>query len=300
MQHLNQQVPPLIFQRRGPRLAHRRSLERVTPRTQPEERLSSIRLVQLVEIMMVLPYYLLWTQKTTAYMRVIRTVGTFHMVSKAKEVMFGAPTITRMKSRIHHINSNRGRHFPRSKKARQRPCLESQILILCAPCLVANAPSVVSRVSNPASALSEHPLTIRRTSTGPSAASSVTVKVEEGGEDDIPVSIRNSFRELRSVKEELECQRSENERLRVDLAASQKTAADTLTRLDNVKQMTKKSIKTTSNELAELHAGLVSLKAQSNESFAFAAQARSALPDISDLRSWQKRKRLFATSNRIA
>jgi len=37
--------------------------------------------------------------------------------------------------------------------------------------------------------------------------------------------------------------------------------------------------------LAELHAGLVSLKAQSNESFAFAAQARSALPDISDLRS---------------
>ncbi|KAH8999272.1 hypothetical protein EDB92DRAFT_947912 [Lactarius akahatsu] len=148
-----------------------------------------------------------------------------------------------------------------------------------------NAPSVVSRVSNPASALSEHPLTIRRTSTGPSAASSVTVKVEEGGEDDIPVSIRNSFRELRSVKEELECQRSENERLRADLAASQKTAADTLTRLDNVKQMTKKSIKTTSNELAELHAGLVSLKAQSNESFAFAAQARSALPDISDLRS---------------
>ncbi|KAH9006982.1 hypothetical protein EDB86DRAFT_33664 [Lactarius hatsudake] len=149
----------------------------------------------------------------------------------------------------------------------------------------ANAPSVVLRVSNPASALSEHPLTIRRTSTGPSAASSVTVKVEEGGEDDIPVSIRNSFRELRSVKEELECQRSENERLRADLAASQKTAADTLTRLDNVKQMTKKSIKTTSNELAELHAGLVSLKAQSNESFAFAAQARSALSDISDLRS---------------
>ncbi|KAH9179869.1 hypothetical protein EDB89DRAFT_1900924 [Lactarius sanguifluus] len=207
------------------------------------------------------------------------------MVSKAKEVMFGAPTITRMTSRIHHINSNRGRHFPRSKQARQRPCLEPQILILCAPCLVANAPSVVSRVSNPASALSEHPLTIRRTSTGPSAASSVTVKVEEGGEDDIPVSIRNSFRELRSVKEELECQRSENERLRADLAASQKSAADTLTRLDNVKQMTKKSIQTTSNELAELHAGLVSLKAQSNESFAFAAQARSALPDISDLRS---------------
>ncbi|KAH9062859.1 hypothetical protein EDB87DRAFT_271706 [Lactarius vividus] len=49
--------------------------------------------------------------------------------------------------------------------------------------------------------------------------------------------------------------------------------------------MTKKSIKATSNELAELHAGLVSLKAQSNECFAFAAQARSALPDISDLRS---------------
>ncbi|KAI9448195.1 hypothetical protein H4582DRAFT_68361 [Lactarius indigo] len=70
-----------------------------------------------------------------------------------------------------------------------------------------------------------------------------------------------------------------------DLVASQKTAADMLTRLDNVKQMTKQSIKTTSNELAELHAGLISLKAQSNESFAFAAQARLALPDITDLRS---------------
>ncbi|KAF8259653.1 hypothetical protein EI94DRAFT_1008950 [Lactarius quietus] len=70
----------------------------------------------------------------------------------------------------------------------------------------ARVPSVAPRVSNPASALSEHSLSIRRTSTGPSAASSVTVKVEEGGEDDIPVSIRNSFRELRSVKDELEIQ----------------------------------------------------------------------------------------------
>ncbi len=65
---------------------------------------------------------------------------------------------------------------------------------------------MVSRGSNPTSALSEYPLTIRRTSTGPSAASSVTIKVEEGGEDDIPVSIKNSFRELRSVKDELERQ----------------------------------------------------------------------------------------------
>ncbi|KAN0131470.1 hypothetical protein V8E53_010847 [Lactarius tabidus] len=148
----------------------------------------------------------------------------------------------------------------------------------------ARVPSVASRVSNPTSALSEHQLSIRRTSTGPSAASSVTIKVEEGGEDDIPVSIRKSFRELRSVKDELESQRSENERLRAELEVSQKTVADTLTRLDNAKQMTKKSIKSTSNELAELHAGLVSLKAQSNDSFAFAAQARSALPEINDLR----------------
>ncbi|KAF8259652.1 hypothetical protein EI94DRAFT_1194073 [Lactarius quietus] len=49
--------------------------------------------------------------------------------------------------------------------------------------------------------------------------------------------------------------------------------------------MTAMAIKSTSNDLAELHAGLVSLKAQSNESFVFAAQARSAMPDISDLRS---------------
>lgn len=31
-------------------------------------------------------------------------------------------------------------------------------------------------------------------------------KVEEGAEDDIPVSIRKSFKELRSVKDELERQ----------------------------------------------------------------------------------------------
>ncbi|KAI0307319.1 hypothetical protein B0F90DRAFT_555594 [Multifurca ochricompacta] len=48
--------------------------------------------------------------------------------------------------------------------------------------------------------------------------------------------------------------------------------------------MTKRSIESTSDGLAELRAELVSLKAQSNESFAFAAQARSALPDVSDLR----------------
>jgi hypothetical protein len=38
------------------------------------------------------------------------------------------------------------------------------------------------------------------------ASPRVTPKVEEGGEDDIPVSIRNSFKELRSVKDELERQ----------------------------------------------------------------------------------------------
>jgi hypothetical protein len=40
----------------------------------------------------------------------------------------------------------------------------------------------------------------------------------------------------------------------------------------------------TQNRIAELHKELAALKSQSDESFAFAAQARSALPDISDLR----------------
>jgi len=34
----------------------------------------------------------------------------------------------------------------------------------------------------------------------------IVPKVEEGAEDDIPVSIRKSFKELRSVKDELERQ----------------------------------------------------------------------------------------------
>ena len=38
------------------------------------------------------------------------------------------------------------------------------------------------------------------------------------------------------------------------------------------------------NRITELRKELVALKSQSDESFAFAAQARSALPDISDLR----------------
>jgi hypothetical protein len=38
------------------------------------------------------------------------------------------------------------------------------------------------------------------------ASPKITPKVEEGGEDDVPVSIRKSFKELRSVKDELERQ----------------------------------------------------------------------------------------------
>ena len=87
--HLNQQIPPLIFQRRARRLAHRRSLERVSSRTRPEERLN---LMHLVEMMMILPYHLLWMQKNTACMRVIRTSGTFHVVLKVKEVTFDIHT----------------------------------------------------------------------------------------------------------------------------------------------------------------------------------------------------------------
>ncbi len=49
---------------------------------------------------------------------------------------------------------------------------------------------------------------------------------------------------------ELSDQRSENERLRTELAASQKTAGDTLSRLDNVKQMSRKSIESTSHKYA--------------------------------------------------
>jgi hypothetical protein len=40
----------------------------------------------------------------------------------------------------------------------------------------------------------------------------------------------------------------------------------------------------TQNRIAELRKELIALKSRSDESFAFAAQARSALPDISDLR----------------
>ena len=61
----------------------------------------------------------------------------------------------------------------------------------------------MSRLSNPNSALTlyDHPL-------GSGCASPrVVPKVEGGGEEDeIPVSIKKSFKELRSVKEELQRQ----------------------------------------------------------------------------------------------
>ncbi|KAI0003091.1 hypothetical protein BJV74DRAFT_571718 [Russula compacta] len=147
----------------------------------------------------------------------------------------------------------------------------------------------VPRVTNPQphSVLtpSDHTLDSGCTPMDSSASARIISNVEEGGEDDIPVSVRKSFKELRSVKDELERQRSENERLRADLVNTQKEVSDTLARLDKMKQMSKRSIESTSNTLAELHTELASLKSQSDESFAFAAQARSDLPDISDLRA---------------
>ena len=111
MRRLSQQIPSLISQRRDPKLAYRRSLERVMHRTQPEERLSSMHLAVMV---VALP----WMQKITAYMRVIRTIRTFHRILKVKEAMFGTTTITWRKSRIHRILSNQNQRFLRSQQAR--------------------------------------------------------------------------------------------------------------------------------------------------------------------------------------
>jgi hypothetical protein len=68
--------------------------------------------------------------------------------------------------------------------------------------LVETALFAAPRISNPISALtlSDHPLDSDR------ASPRILPKVEAGGEDDIPVSIRKSFKELRSVKDELERQ----------------------------------------------------------------------------------------------
>ncbi|KAI0303246.1 hypothetical protein BC826DRAFT_965799 [Russula brevipes] len=130
----------------------------------------------------------------------------------------------------------------------------------------------------------DHPLVPGCTPPDLGVSPGITPTAEAGGEDEIPDSIRKSFKELRSVKDELERQRGENERLRAELAVTQKEASDTLARLDEVKQRKKRSIESTSTTLAELRMELASLKSQSDESFAFAAQARSSLPDISDLR----------------
>ncbi|KAI9512189.1 hypothetical protein F5148DRAFT_54941 [Russula earlei] len=116
------------------------------------------------------------------------------------------------------------------------------------------------------------------------SSSRTTPKVGEDEDDDVPFSIRKSFKELKSVKDELERQRGENERLRAELSATQKETADTLARLNKMKQMTKRSIESSSKTLVELRKELTLLKSQSDESFAFAAKARSALLDIDDLR----------------
>ena len=90
--------------------------------------------------------------------------------------------------------------------------------------------------------------------------------------------------------------------MRAELATTSKEALDNLARLDEMKQLTKRSIESTSgkyvqsmfhcrnasitqNRMAELRKELDAFKSQSDESFAFAAQARSALPDVNDLRA---------------
>jgi hypothetical protein len=66
----------------------------------------------------------------------------------------------------------------------------------------------VSRTSDPnsASTSSDNTLKPGYTTFDFGAFPRITPKLEEGVEDDIPVSIRNSFKELRSVKDELEYQ----------------------------------------------------------------------------------------------
>jgi hypothetical protein len=66
--------------------------------------------------------------------------------------------------------------------------------------------AAVPTVSNSIITLSKNSLEGRRASTGSRMDPSDEPTVEEGGEDDVPVFIRKSFKELRSVKDELERQ----------------------------------------------------------------------------------------------
>ncbi|KAI0269142.1 hypothetical protein BC834DRAFT_864953 [Gloeopeniophorella convolvens] len=149
---------------------------------------------------------------------------------------------------------------------------------------------IMKAIQNPtfASQLPGKPLHARPYASDTGTSQRVSVKVEEGETDDIPDSIKRSFRERKSLKEELERQRDDNDRLRAELFGSRKETADAISRLDGVKESTKKSLESASRRLAELNDELASLRSQSNECFAFAEQARSALPDISDLRSTLK------------
>lgn len=67
---------------------------------------------------------------------------------------------------------------------------------------------VVPRTPNTNSALTplDNPSKSDYMAIDPSMSPMMALKVEEGAEDDIPVSIRKSFKELRSVKDELERQ----------------------------------------------------------------------------------------------
>ncbi|KAI0254395.1 hypothetical protein BJV78DRAFT_1152493 [Lactifluus subvellereus] len=106
--------------------------------------------------------------------------------------------------------------------------------------------------------------------------SSVTPKVEEGGEDDVPVSIRKSFKELRSVKDELERQRGENDRLRAELATSRKEATDVLARFENMKQMTKRSIRKANDFLHDKLTDFTSQYAEAMERIQSAERTHSS------------------------
>ncbi|KAI0347245.1 hypothetical protein BDW22DRAFT_510605 [Trametopsis cervina] len=115
---------------------------------------------------------------------------------------------------------------------------------------------------------------------------SVTSSYGRAGQDeDISSIMMRGATDLRNVKHENDEQRREITFLQSQLQTAKEEKEEVLQRLKAVKASAKQGLESTSKSLDGVRVALDDLKAQSNEIFAFATQAKPALPDVQELRT---------------
>ncbi|KAI0081724.1 hypothetical protein K474DRAFT_1694784 [Panus rudis PR-1116 ss-1] len=107
-------------------------------------------------------------------------------------------------------------------------------------------------------------------------------------DEDISSIMMRGATDLRNAKMELEDQRREIAGLRSQLTSTQVEKEQAMQRLNSVKEATKNGLEKSSKSLGEMQTCLEGLKAQSENSFAFVANAKSSLIDVKELRETVK------------